>query len=145
MFFWPIIPKCIYLLSSPNNSQSSTVSRQSTQEYSDGQMDMYENQSQSELPSPAQARWIEAFNKIRAQLSDVSLPMFSICDIYCVYLLFVINILGEFLECCMIWYKESCDFQEFSHTGYHFEGVTLNCIDLENNMVWYWWVLWYPQ
>ncbi|KAL5004186.1 hypothetical protein ScPMuIL_017642, partial [Solemya velum] len=56
---------------SPNNSQSSTVSRQSTQEYSDGQIDLlYENHSQSELPSPAQARWIEAFNKIRAQLSD---------------------------------------------------------------------------
>jgi hypothetical protein len=41
-------------------------------EYSDNVMlDIYERATDFEVPSPARIRWIEAFNKVRAQLSEV--------------------------------------------------------------------------
>ena len=40
--------------------------------YTDGVLDMYECHHQFDVPSPARIRWIEAFNKVRAQLSEVS-------------------------------------------------------------------------
>ncbi|XP_055956306.1 protein unc-13 homolog B isoform X3 [Patella vulgata] len=59
---------------SPVNSRvsSSNVSRQSTQDYWDGSVDLCENQTTTvpDLPSPARSRWIDAFNKVCAQLSE---------------------------------------------------------------------------
>ena len=60
---------------SPANSRvsSSNVSRQSTQEYVDSSFEMYEPEQQTfQLTSPARKRWIEAFNKVCAELSEVS-------------------------------------------------------------------------
>ncbi|XP_053405969.1 protein unc-13 homolog A-like isoform X6 [Mercenaria mercenaria] len=54
---------------SPLNSRSSTnVSRQSTQDYSDADL-LYDTRSNNIMPSPARARWIDAFNKVCAQFN----------------------------------------------------------------------------
>ncbi|KAL4227427.1 Protein unc-13 C [Mactra antiquata] len=54
---------------SPLNSRSSTnVSRQSTQDYSDPDL-LYDSHGSNIMPSPARARWIDAFNKVCAQFN----------------------------------------------------------------------------
>jgi len=56
---------------SPLNSRSSTnISRQSTQDYSDG--DLYTPRSGKTMQSPARARWMDAFHKVCAQINSVS-------------------------------------------------------------------------
>lgn len=48
-------------------------------DYSDNVMlDIYERATDFDVPSPARIRWIEAFNKVRAQLSEVSEKIFLI-------------------------------------------------------------------
>ncbi|XP_052796791.1 protein unc-13 homolog A-like isoform X10 [Mya arenaria] len=58
---------------SPLNSRSSTnVSQQSTQEYSDVDL-LYDRRGSVLRPSPARARWIDAFNKVCAQFNTIDL------------------------------------------------------------------------
>ncbi|XP_025078268.1 protein unc-13 homolog B-like isoform X7 [Pomacea canaliculata] len=58
---------------SPVNSRvsSSNVSRQSTQEFVDSSFDLYEQEQQNpDITSPARTRWIEAFNRVCAELNE---------------------------------------------------------------------------
>ena len=58
---------------SPLNSRSSTnVSCQSTQDFSDPDL-VYDSGDRSQMPSPARARWIDAFNKVCAQFNGVGI------------------------------------------------------------------------
>ena len=65
------------LFSSPANSRvsSSNVSRQSTQEFPDGSFEYFG--SETETPAPLltvpHVRWLEAYDKVLNQLSEVSI------------------------------------------------------------------------
>ena len=60
----------LLLFCSPTfGSKFSSLSRQSTQDYASdiiGEIDM-----DQEMPSPARIRWLDAVNKVRAQLNEV--------------------------------------------------------------------------
>ena len=77
IFGYYVFKKMFSLYFSPLNSRSSTnVSRQSTQDYSDPDL-LYEDGSHSHMPSPARARWIDAFNKVCAQFNGVCIVSVS--------------------------------------------------------------------
>lgn len=74
-------------INSPANSRvsSSNVSRQSTQEYVDSSFDTYEAEHPNlEMTSPARTRWIEAFNRVCAELSEVS-QLYIIAGFCCIF------------------------------------------------------------
>ncbi|KAL8565276.1 hypothetical protein ACOMHN_001174 [Nucella lapillus] len=65
--------KVMLFLTHPAHSHvsSSNVSQQSTQEYADSSFDMYEADQQTiQHNSPARVRWLQAFNKVCAELSE---------------------------------------------------------------------------
>lgn len=56
-----------------NSTRSSTnISRGSTQEVSDGREDLYETQMNPDYSSPARSKWIDAVNRVRQKLDEVS-------------------------------------------------------------------------
>ncbi|WAR00412.1 LOW QUALITY PROTEIN: UN13B-like protein [Mya arenaria] len=66
---------------SPLNSRSSTnVSQQSTQEYSDVDL-LYDRRGSVLRPSPARARWIDAFNKVFPGHNDIYTSIDSMPEI----------------------------------------------------------------
>lgn len=49
------------------------MSRQSTTEYRSDDLPECEIETNPDMPSPARVRWIDAFTRVCAQLSDVSM------------------------------------------------------------------------